>query len=105
MEADPARLRHRNGFNVSAMSLSPAALAAEIRRHIPDFRIAYEIDPLRQAIADSWPDNMDDTPAREEWGWRPAYDLAAMTREMLTALKPRVQACEAPPGQSGGVGG
>ena len=71
MDADPSRLRHRNAFNVTAMSLTPEELAAEIRRHVPGFEIDYEVDPLRQAIADSWPDSMDDSAAREEWGWQP----------------------------------
>ena len=88
MEAEPARLRHRNAYNVTAMSVSPAAFEREIRRHLPGFTVSYRIDPLRQAIADSWPDSLDDTAAREDWGWRPAYDLAALTREMLAALRP-----------------
>ena len=87
MEADPARLRHRNAFNVTAMSFTPDELAAEIRRHVPGFEIDYEVDPLRQGIADSWPDSMDDSAAREEWGWQPRYDLAAMTAEMIGTLR------------------
>lgn len=87
MEADAGRLRHRNAFNVTAMSITPAALAAEIRRHVPDFTIDYAVDPLRQAIADSWPDSMDDGAARAEWGWAPRYDLAAMTAAMIEALR------------------
>jgi nucleoside-diphosphate-sugar epimerase len=86
MRADPSRLEHRNAFNVTAMSITPAELAAEIRRHRPDFEIDYEIDPIRQAIADSWPERVDDGAAREEWGWQPAYDLASMTRDMLAKL-------------------
>lgn len=88
MEAEPARLKHRNAYNVTAMSVSPADFEREIRRHLPGFTVSYRIDPLRQAIADSWPDSLDDTAAREDWGWRPAYDLAALTREMLSALRP-----------------
>ena len=87
MEAEPSRLKHRNAFNVTAMSASPALFEREIRRHIPDFSVTYRIDPLRQRIADSWPDAMDDQAAREEWGWKPDYDLAATTREMLSALR------------------
>lgn len=87
MEADPTRLRHRNAFNVTAMQLTPEGLAAEIRRHLPDFRIDYEVDPVRQAIADSWPDCIDDSAAREEWGWRHEYDAAAMTADMLAHLR------------------
>lgn len=89
MEADPARLFHRNAFNVTAMHFDPETIADEIRKHIPQFEIDYEIDPLRQAIADSWPNWMDDTCAREEWGWKPRYDLAAMTSEMLRVLGER----------------
>jgi nucleoside-diphosphate-sugar epimerase len=83
MAADPAKLRHRNAYNVTAMSVAPETVAAEIKTHIPDFTLNYETDPLRQAIADSWPDSMDDSAAREEWGWRPHYDLKALTRDML----------------------
>ena len=86
MEADPSRLRHRNAFNVTAMQLTPQSLAAEIRKHLPDFEIEYEIDPVRQSIADSWPDRIDDSAAREEWGWSPAFDAAAMTADMLAHL-------------------
>lgn len=83
METDVSRLTHRNGFNVTAMSFTPAQLAAEIRQHLPGFTIGYAIDPLRQAIADSWPRRMDDSAARNEWGWQPQYDLAAMVTDML----------------------
>lgn len=89
MEADPARLAHRNAFNVTAMSVTPAELAAEIREHLPGFEIAYKIDPVRQAIADSWPRAMDDSAARSEWGWAPRYDLPAMTADMLEQLGTR----------------
>jgi nucleoside-diphosphate-sugar epimerase len=89
MEADPARLVHRNAFNVSAMSFTPEELAAEIRRHVPGFAIDYEVDPVRQAIADSWPEAVDDAAARSEWGWKPAYDLEATTRDMLEQLRGR----------------
>ncbi|HEV8015084.1 MAG TPA: NAD-dependent epimerase/dehydratase family protein [Stellaceae bacterium] len=86
MAADPAQLAHRNAFNVTAMNFSPAQLAAAIRQHIPDFRIDYDIDPARQAIADSWPRSIDDSAARQEWGWAPRYDLAAMTQDMIAKL-------------------
>lgn len=86
MEADAAKLRHRNAFNVTAMQLSPETLAAEIRKHIPGFELSYDVDPVRQAIADSWPDRIDDAAAREEWGWQPDYDMAAMTEDMLEHL-------------------
>ncbi len=87
MDADPARLTHRNAFNVSAMSFTPEELAAEIRKHVPGFEIDYEVDPMKQAIADSWPDWMDDSAARAEWGWQPRYDLATMTAEMIGTLR------------------
>jgi len=86
MEADPAKLTHRNAFNVTGMQAAPETLAAEIRKHIPDFEISYDVDPVRQAIADSWPDRIDDAAAREEWGWDPEYDMPAMTADMLKNL-------------------
>ncbi len=86
MEVDATRLRHRNAYNVTAMSFTPAELAAAIRRHIPEFVVDYTVDPLRQAIADSWPDQMDDSAARSQWGWCPEYDLERMTSDMLQAL-------------------
>ncbi len=89
MEADPARLKHRNAFNVTAMQLTPSSLAAEIRKHIPGFEIGYEVDPVRQAIADSWPDRIDDSAARAEWDWRPEFDMQGMTADMLKHLGAR----------------
>lgn len=86
MEADPARLRHRNAYNVTAMQLTPASLAEAIARRVPGFEIEYDVDPVRQAIADSWPRRLDDSAAREDWDWRPAYDLDAMTDDMLAKL-------------------
>jgi nucleoside-diphosphate-sugar epimerase len=90
MEADPARLVHRNAFNVTAMQLTPARLAEAIRRHLPGFEIDYRVDPVRQAIAESWPRRLDDSAAREEWGWRPRYDLEAMTADMIEHLSARL---------------
>jgi nucleoside-diphosphate-sugar epimerase len=87
MEANPDRLIHRNAFNVTAMSFDPEMLAASIRKYIPEFTLAYNVDPVRQGIANSWPNSLDDTAAREEWGWNPKYDLDAMTRDMLAQLK------------------
>ena len=87
MEADASKLVHRNAFNISAMSFEPEMLAAEIRKHIPEFKMDYNVDPVRQAIADSWPNSLDDSVARAEWGWNPKYDLAAMTTDMLIQLK------------------
>lgn len=89
MDADPRRLEHRNAFNITAMSVTPEGIAAAIRRILPDFTIDYHIDPLRQGIADSWPNSLDDTAAREEWGWAPEYDLAAMTEDMIANLSKR----------------
>jgi nucleoside-diphosphate-sugar epimerase len=88
MEADFARLEHHADFNLSAMSFSPAELVAEIKKHIPEFTCDYEPD-FRQAIADSWPKSIDDSAARQEWGWEPSYDLAAMTADMLENLGQR----------------
>ena len=90
MEADPSSLKHRNAFNVTAMSITPKELADEIKKHIPEFEISYEIDPVRQAIADSWPNHIDDTSAREEWGWSPDYDLSTMTEDMLRNLRKKL---------------
>ncbi len=92
MEADPARLRHRNAFNVTAMSFCPEEQAGYIRKHIPEFEITYDIDPVRQAIANSWPNTLEDYAARVEWEWEPQYDLDAMTRDMLTVLGERFAA-------------
>jgi nucleoside-diphosphate-sugar epimerase len=91
MEADPKKLLHRNAFNVTAMSFAPENIANEIKRYISDFVIEYNIDPVRQAIADSWPNKMDDSAAREEWGWKPSYDLASMTKDMLEKLSRKLE--------------
>ena len=87
MEANPDKLIHRNAFNVTAMSFDPELLAASIRKYIPEFSLSYKVDPVRQGIANSWPNSLDDTAAREEWGWNPKYDLDAMTKDMLSELK------------------
>jgi nucleoside-diphosphate-sugar epimerase len=86
MEVDAGKLQHRNAFNVTAMSFDPEAIAAEIRKHIPEFTMDYAVDPVRQAIADSWPNNMDDSAARLEWGWAPEYTLPEMTKDMIEVL-------------------
>jgi nucleoside-diphosphate-sugar epimerase len=86
MEANPDKLIHRNAFNVTAMQLKPEILEESIKKYIPEFRMDYEIDPLKQGIADSWPDSMDDSCAREEWGWKPDYNLESMTKDMLDKL-------------------
>lgn len=94
MEADPSRLKHRNSFNVTAMSFTPEILAAEIRKHIPCFRMSYDIDPVKHAIAESWPDSLDDSAARAEWDWNPKWDMAAMTVDMLDVIRKRKEAGE-----------
>ncbi len=90
MEADPTKLVHRNAFNITAMQLSPESLTAEIRKHLPDFTIDYAIDPVRERIARTWPLRLDDSAAREEWGWQPEYDLVAMTTDMIEHLTAEV---------------
>ena len=85
-EADACRLQHHADFNVNAMSFTPSELAAELRQRLPGFEISYGIDDLRQGIADSWPDKLDDTVARREWGWSPRYDLGATVDDMLENL-------------------
>ncbi len=87
LEANPDKLVHRNAFNITAMSFAPEDIAASIKKRIPEFEIDYDVDPVRQAIADSWPNSLDDSAAREEWGWDPKYDLDAMTEDMLEKLK------------------
>jgi nucleoside-diphosphate-sugar epimerase len=89
MEADGARLRFRNAYNVTAMSVTPAEIADEITKHIPQFAIDYQVDPVRQAIAESWPRSLDDTAARADWGWLPEFDLAATTTDMLAQVRSR----------------
>lgn len=90
MEADFSRLIHHAGFNVAAMSFSAGELAAEIKKHIPEFECTFEPD-YRQKIADTWPSSIDDSAAREEWDWQPDYDLARMTEDMLRVLTTRYQ--------------
>ena len=89
MEADPSRLVHRNSFNIASMSFDPEIIYGNIKKYIPDFKMEYKVDPLRQAIADSWPNSLDDTCAREEWDWKPTYDLDTMTRDMIEKLGKR----------------
>ena len=91
MESNPEVLKHRNAFNVSAMSFAPEDIASEIKKHIPDFVMEFNIDPIRQEIADSWPNKMNDSVARNEWGWKPEYDLPSMTKDMLEKLRHRLQ--------------
>ncbi|MCD8282843.1 MAG: NAD-dependent epimerase/dehydratase family protein [Prevotella sp.] len=90
MEADPSKLKHRNAFNIASMSFCPEIIYNAILSLKPGFKIEYKTDPLRQAIAESWPNSLDDTCARNEWGWRPEYDLDTMTRDMLDKLARRL---------------
>lgn len=87
MEADASKLIHRNAFNVTAMSIEPEDVAASIRKHIPEFKLSYEVDPVRQAIADSWPNSIDASAAMQEWGFKAEYDLDKMTEDMLAKLR------------------
>lgn len=89
MEADPARLVHRNSFNITAMSFSPDIIYREIRKRIPEFRMDYNVDPMKEAIARSWPNSLDDSCARKEWDWKPEWDLSAMTDDMLDKIRRR----------------
>jgi nucleoside-diphosphate-sugar epimerase len=100
MEADPARLRFRNAYNVTAMSITPAELATEIAKHEPGFAVDYEVDHLRQSIADSWPQSLDASAACEDWGFAPRFDLAAMTTDMLDRLRRKARAPGAGPIES-----
>jgi len=87
IEADSGRLKHRNAFNVTAMSFEPEMIAASIRKFIPEFKLSYDVDPIRQEIANSWPNSLDDSAAREEWDWNPKYNLDTMTQDMLEKLR------------------
>ena len=90
MNADPKKLKHRNAYNITAMSFSPAEIAKEIKKHIPSFEIVYEVDPIKQKIADSWPNKLDDSEAREQWGFNPSYDLEKMVDEMIEKISRRL---------------
>ena len=94
MEADPSRLIHRNSFNIASMSFDPEMIYAQIKKFVPEFEMEYKPDPLRQAIAESWPDSLDDSCARYEWDWKPEYDLESMTRDMLKNLCVRFKPIE-----------
>ena len=90
MEADPTKLVHRNAFNIASMSFAPETIFAAIKKHVPGFEMTYEVDALKQSIANSWPDSLDDTCARNEWGWEPMYDLESMTIDMLQKLRAKL---------------
>ena len=87
MEADPSKLKHRNSFNITAMSFDPEIIYHAIQKFYPNFKMIYKPEPIKQAIADSWPNKMDDSCAHEEWGWKPEYDLDRMTEDMIKNLK------------------
>jgi len=87
LEADPERLIHRNAFNVTAMSFDPEILKQAIQREIPNFTMDYSVDAVKQKIAESWPNSIDDSAARKEWGWSPTYDLDAMVKDMIAKLR------------------
>ena len=87
LEADTVKLLHRNSYNVTAMSFEPSEIAAEISKYIPHFEISYETDPIRQRIAMSWPNSLDASAAKKEWGFKAEYDLPKMTKDMLEKLR------------------
>ena len=91
MEADPSRLIHRNSFNIASMSFDPEEIFHAIRRYRPGFEMEYDVDPLKQGIADSWPDSLDDSCARAEGDWQPQYDLDSMTVDMLKHLEEKLK--------------
>ncbi|MCH9023863.1 MAG: L-threonine 3-dehydrogenase [candidate division Zixibacteria bacterium] len=90
MEADPDNLKHRNAYNITATNFTPSKISEEIKKHIPEFEISYQIDPARQAIADSWPDCIDDSCARKEWGWNHKYGIESMTKDMLDKISEKI---------------
>ena len=92
MEADPSRLVHRNSFNIASMSFEPNQIYETIREELPGFQMEYQVDPLKQSIASSWPDCLDDMCARKEWDWKPQFDLHSMTLDMLEKLSARLKA-------------
>lgn len=87
MEADPKKLIHRNSFNIASMSFTPEIIYSEIKKHMPDFVMDYDVDPVKAEIAQSWPNSLDDSCARAEWGWHPEWDLSSMTKDMLRVVK------------------
>ncbi|PEC47694.1 UDP-glucose 4-epimerase [Bacillus sp. AFS077874] len=95
MEADPSKLKHRNAFNISAMSFEPTQIAASIRKFIPEFTLDFDIDPIRQGIANSWPNSIDSSAAKEEWGFDPKFDLDRMSEDMLYKLAAKLNVTQA----------
>ena len=90
MEADPSKLKHRNSFNITSMSFTPDMLFECIKKRMPQASFSFEVDPVKAAIADSWPNKMDDSCAREEWGWNPRWDMDAMVDDMLAAIAKKI---------------
>jgi len=86
MEADPTKLVHRNSFNITAMHFTPEEIYAAIKKRIPEFTMSYDVDPIKETISRSWPNWMDDTCAREEWGWSPKWNIENMTDDMLKVI-------------------
>lgn len=86
MEADPTKLVHRNSFNIASMSFTPPILFDAIKKRVPSLEMEYVDDPIRAAISASWPNKLDDTCAREEWGWKPKWDLDSMIDDMLLKI-------------------
>lgn len=91
MEADPAKLVHRNAFNIAAISAAPEDFANAIQKYIPEFQLSYDVDPVRQAIAESWPNSIDASAAKQEWGFKADYDIDAMTKDMLEKIQIKVE--------------
>lgn len=91
MTADPSRLIHRNGYNVTAMSFSPEVLFAAIKKRIPSFTYEYQVDPVKDKISDSWPNSLDDSAARAEWDWNPKWDLDRMVDDMIAVLSQKLK--------------
>lgn len=92
MNADASRLEHRNAFNITAMAFTPEEIAASIKKVMPEFEMGYDVDPIRQGIAESWPNSIDATCAEKEWDFAPKFDLDAMTKEMLERLTVKLKA-------------
>jgi nucleoside-diphosphate-sugar epimerase len=90
MEADPTKLVHRNSFNIASMSFTPEIICDAVKRRLPDFTMDYNVDPVKEQIARSWPNQLDDSCAREEWGWKPEWDLERMTDDMLEHIREKV---------------
>ena len=90
MEANPDRLIHRNSFNIAAMSFEPNQILAAIQKQVPGFEMEYQVDALKQSIANSWPNSLDDSAARAEWDWKPQFDLDTMTTDMLKNLRAKL---------------